>query len=153
MPYVHDYAAALRSIGQALEKQHIEVFEIKHHGSEFFLQCGDPNPPYINLLTLRYSVKDLEALDVNGRTKRGQSGVGTELSSLPETLRGVGKYLESKNAQLVRFCNTATFEPSVELEYENSDRTVRSEKLSAGFILGVCTRMYQNRGPTIFRTY
>ena len=144
------YAAALRSVGQTLEKAGVDVFEIKNHASEFRLQCGDPNPPYVNLIPLKYSLDDLEVLERDGRAQRGKSGTQMKFSSLPEILRAVGKYIDSKNGHLVRLSNDESDAAlCVQLDYETRDRTLHSEGLSTEFVRGICTRMYQNRQPRV----
>jgi hypothetical protein len=148
MPYLANYAPALRSIGQALEKNNIDVFEIKNQAAEFRLECGDPNPPYLNLIRLKYSLNELEVLEHYGRARRGKSDVQIDFSSLPEILRALGKYIDSKSGHLIRLSNHECNAPfSVQLDYETRDRRLHSEELSTEFVLRVCTRMYQNRRP------
>ena len=85
MPYLAKYTAALRSIGQALQKGCIEVFEIKNERSDFRLQCGDPKPPYLNIVPLKYSLDDLDVLERDGQARRVKSDKQIELSSLRNT--------------------------------------------------------------------
>jgi len=54
MLYLPSYAAAFRCIGQELQSQNIEVFELKSYASEFRLQCGDPNPPYTGVIEMLF---------------------------------------------------------------------------------------------------
>jgi hypothetical protein len=69
MPYFRNYAGALRCIGQALQNQHIEVFEIKTNNNEFCVQCGHPNPPYTALIQLQFSPDDIKILDREGHAR------------------------------------------------------------------------------------
>jgi hypothetical protein len=64
----HIYSRILRTIGQALEKRHIDLFDLRCHQNEFFLQCGDPTPPHLSLVELRYTLADLDDLDLDAET-------------------------------------------------------------------------------------
>ena len=151
MPSVASYAGTLRCIGQALQRQEIVVFELKSYASDFHLQCGDPNPPYTNLIQLSYTVEDIEVLDQEGQARRGRrSSNDVQFDSLPEVLRALGKYVDSKLAYLSRICNAdqSSHDPSIELEYETRDGRLQAEKLPMSSILEMSTRMYKKRTKT-----
>jgi hypothetical protein len=151
MPSVASYAGTLRCIGQALQRQEIVVFELKSYASDFRLQCGDPNPPYTNLIQLSYTVDDIEALDQEGQTRRGRrSSNAVQFDSLPEVLRALGNYVDSKLAYLWRIYNAdqSSYDPSIELEYETRARRLQAEKLPLSSILEMSTRMYKRRTKT-----
>jgi hypothetical protein len=73
MLYLPNYAVALRCIGQALQRQNIEVFELQSDGDDFRVQGANPNPPYIGLIELRFSLDDIKILDREGQAQRRQS--------------------------------------------------------------------------------
>ena len=129
MSRLYPYSSALRSIGQALEKSSIEDFDLTCDDGEFHLQCGDPNPPYLTLIDLSYSLKDIESLERDGRARRrGQSFV-TGGESLPEVLRVLGWLVDARGGRVRRICNSdATIaEGSWRLEYKTAEGNVKTE--------------------------
>ncbi len=148
MLYLPNYAGALRCIGQALQNQKIEVFELRTHADEFRLQGGDPNPPYIAVIELRFSIENITILDREGQARRRQSNAEIRFDSLPEILRAVGEYIDNKRGYLrhVNNTNSSSFDdPAVEIEYESRAGDVRSETLSMSFIREAVVRMYKRR--------
>ncbi len=147
MLFLPDYAGVLRCIGQALQNQEIEVFELVSHANEFRLQCGDPNPPYVGLKEFRFSLEQIETLDREGQARRGQANAGIRFDSVAEMLRAVGGYLNNKRGHLRRVnnsCASITDDPVVEIEYET--RTgVQSENLTVSFIREASVSMYKKR--------
>ena len=110
------YDRQLRSIGQSLEAQRIQVFELTRQGEQYSVR-GEPEKETSLLATLRnwqmrlrsegmttaltYTIEDLDELDRQGSANRTQSNRLPDFHSLPNTLRTVGGYLESKNAELM----------------------------------------------------
>ena len=142
------YAEALRCIGQALQNQNIEVFELRTEPDEFHAQCGDPNPPYTDLIQLHFSLDSIKSLDREGHGRRGQQGATIRFDSVPAMLRAVGDYIDKKNGSLRRLGNTHEFDSglsSLEIEYESSEGDARSENLSMSFIRESGVRMYKRR--------
>jgi len=90
MFYLPSYAGAFRCIGQELQRQNIEVFELKSYADEFRLQCGDPDPPYTGLIEMMFSKEKIQMIDREGRRRRGQSTGEIRFDSIPEILRTVG---------------------------------------------------------------
>jgi hypothetical protein len=148
MLYVPNYAGALRCIGQALQNQDIEVFELRTDVDEFRLQGGDPNPPYVALIELRFSIEAIKILDREGQTRRGQSNAGIRFDSLPEILRAVGEYVDHQRGHLRRFSNSSSsniYDPTFEVEYDTRAGDVRSENLAMSFVRESAVRMYKKR--------
>jgi hypothetical protein len=148
MLYRPNYAGALRCIGQALQNQKIEVFELRTHADEFRLQGGDPNPPYIAVIELRFSIENITILDREGQARRRRSNAEIRFDSIPEILRAVGEYIDSKRGYLrhVNNTNSSSFDdPAVEIEYESRAGDVRSETLEMSFIREAVVRMYKRR--------
>jgi len=148
MLYLPNYAGALRCIGQALQNQKIEVFELRTHADEFRLQGGDPNPPYIALIELRFSIEDIKILDREGQARRRQSNAEIRFDSLPEILRAGGEYIDNKRGYLRRVNNSSSSSfdgSSVEIEYETRAGDVQSKTLAMSFIREAAVRMYKRR--------
>ena len=147
MLYLPSYAGALRCIGQALQKQNIEVFELRSHVDEFRLQGGDPNPPYAALIELRFSIDGIKLLDREGQARRRQSNADIRFDSLPEILRAVGEYVDNKHGHLRRFNNSSSsnfYDPTLEVDYETRG-DVTSENLTMSFVRESAVRMYKKR--------
>jgi hypothetical protein len=146
MPYFRNYAGALRCIGQALQNQHIEVFEIKTNNNEFCVQCGHPNPPYTALIQLQFSLDDIKILDREGHARRCQTNSEVRFDSISEILRAAGKYIDNNRGQLRRL-NNSRFpdQDGVEIEYQTSAGDVRSETLAMGFLRQAAVHMYKRR--------
>jgi len=142
------YASALRCIGQALQNQNIDVFELKSVNDGFRVQCGDPNPPYLALIELRFSIEQLKILDRQGRARRGQPNSGIRFDAVPEILRGVGGYIDSTHGHLRRIdnsCASMSDDPVIEIEYETHSGSVQSENLTLKFIREASVNMYKRR--------
>jgi hypothetical protein len=148
MLYLPNYAGVLRCIGQALQNQKIEVFELRTHADEFRLQGGDPNPPYVAIVELRFSIENITILDREGQARRRQSNKEIRFDSLSEILRAVGEYIDNKRGYLRRVSNSSSSsfdDPGVEIEYESRAGDVRSETLAMSFIREAVVHMYKRR--------
>jgi hypothetical protein len=141
------YSSALRSIGQALERADIEAFDLQCANDEFRLQCGDPTSPYLSLIELRYSLKDIEYLEVEGRAQRGDSFRTVNFDGLPQILRTLGCYVDNRGGDLLRICNSDASAPdgSIKIEYTSGDGQLQAEELSMASIYQHSVRMYQER--------
>jgi hypothetical protein len=135
MLYFPNYARALRCIGQALQNQNIEVFELRTDTNEFRVECEDPNPPYTALIDLKFSPASIEILDREGQARRRQTKSEFRFDNLPEVLRAVGAYIDNNRGQLLRLRHCClSDQDDVEIEYQTRDGDVRLEKLSMNFI-------------------
>jgi len=110
------YDRQLRSIGQSLEAQRINVFELSAQGNGYVIK-GEPDKETSLLATLRnwqrrlrsegidssltFTSYDIDELDRQGRSHRSKTNRLPDFHSLPNTLRMVGSYLESKQAELI----------------------------------------------------
>ncbi|MGZ8466014.1 MAG: hypothetical protein ACXWXT_10750, partial [Candidatus Binatia bacterium] len=56
----YNHARELRTIGQQLAKQNIDIFDLRYDEGDYVLVCGDPNPPFTDLIHLRYSTFELK---------------------------------------------------------------------------------------------
>jgi hypothetical protein len=143
----HNYSRDLRSIGQLLEKWQVNDFDLRCYGDGFHLQSGDPTPPYLTLLSVRYSRHDVRLVELRAREKRSSSLTKTKRDGLPEILRTLGHHVDNEGGRLVRICNN---DPSIgndliRLEYENYYSQVRREEFSMASIYEYSQRMYQER--------
>jgi hypothetical protein len=110
------YDRQLRSIGQSLEAQRIQVFELCRQGDNYTVH-GEPEKETSLMATLRnwqkrlrsegmttsltFTNQDVDELDRQGSANRTNSNRLPDFHSLPNTLRTVGAYLDSKNAELL----------------------------------------------------
>jgi hypothetical protein len=150
MLHLPNYSSALRCIGQALQNRNIEVFELETHANEFCVQGGDPNPPYIGLVEVRFSIENIKILDREGQARRGQSNGEVRFDCLAEVLRAVGEYLDNRRGHLRRVNNinsgsSMSDRSSVEIEYETRAGDVQVEKLAMSFIREANVHMYKRR--------
>jgi hypothetical protein len=150
MFYHPSYAAAFRCIGQELQSQNIEVFELRSHADRFRLQYGDPNPPYTGIKELVFSKETLQMIDRDGRRRRGQSTGEIRFDSIAEMLRTVGQYIDTKLGYL-RWINNSgsSSDAAFELEYQTRAGQVQVETLTMSFIREASVRMYQRRTDLI----
>jgi hypothetical protein len=149
MFYLPSYAAAFRCIGQELQSQNIEVFELRSHADVFHVQYGDPNPPYTALKEKLFSKETLQMIDREGRGRRGQSTGEIRFDSIAEMLRTTGQYLDTKLGQLQSINNSGSSSDAFELEYKTRAGQIQTETLTMSFIREASVRMYQRRSDLI----
>lgn len=141
------YSRALRTVGQALEKRQIDLFDLRCDQNEYFLQCGDPTPPHFSLVELRYSFADLHDLDLDARDNRAASFKPVNFEGLPEILRALGRRVEQREGQLLRTCNCESSSPhgSIQLGYQTRDGERHVEELHMASVEDYAIRMYKER--------
>ena len=127
IPYDHQ----LRAIGQSLEAQRINIFELKCRGEHFAVN-GKPEKETSLLAALRgwqkrmrseglstsltFASHDIENLDRLGRTRRAHNNRLPDFYSLSNTLRTLGFYLDLQGAELLEIQKRSL---SVTLLYRN----------------------------------
>jgi hypothetical protein len=138
------YDHHLRVIGQSLETQAINVFELKTQTGRYVV-TGTPEKPASFMATLKrwqisgwrrgprtltYGVQDLDQLERIGRARRERSDRLPDFYNVSNMLRTVGAYLEAKNARLLEIQKRPM---TVTLLYQNEsghpdveDRTIAS---------------------------
>jgi hypothetical protein len=110
------YHQQFRSIGQCLEAQRINTFELSCRGDRVIVK-GQPDKESSLLGALRnwqkqrrseglnssltFTQQDIEEIDRQGRTRRSQGNRLPDFYNLSNTLRTVGSYLDLKGAQLI----------------------------------------------------
>jgi hypothetical protein len=114
MASMRRYDEDLRAIGQALEARDISVFELKRLADNYIIE-GEPEQTgslrsklrhWLQRLRgrselLTFDVADLEKLSEVGRAKRSKLGQLTNFHTVSNTLRTIGAYLDSTEAELV----------------------------------------------------
>lgn len=143
----HDHSKELRAIGQELVKRGIDLFELRCLRAEYYLQCGDPTPPYVGLIELSFTDDDIASLDLAAASQRGGAFKFVEFEGLPEILRAVGRYVDSKEGTLLRVSNTdSSFgDESICLEYESRDGRNHVEEVPRTELAETARRMYKER--------
>ena len=138
--YHHD----LRVIGQSLEAQNINVFELKCEMGRYLVNGSPEKSTSLierlrlwreghrdgNSRTLTYDAQQIEGLERLGRTRRARAGGLPDFYNLSNLLRTLGGYLEAKNAELLQIQKQPL---NVTLLYQNDgghphveDRTIAS---------------------------
>jgi hypothetical protein len=147
MAISHALSHSLRVIGQVLQQRGLDVFDLKHSGNEFFLQCGGPMPPYLDLVEFRYTLAEIESLDRKARATRGASLKLVNVQTLPEILRAIGRRIDDQDGHLLRLCNSdfPSFIESFTIEYRTPDKDRRVEKLFMAATGDHAMRLYKSR--------
>ena len=50
MAPIYSHARELRTIGQQLDKQSIDIFDLRYEEGDYILECADPNPPFTDMI-------------------------------------------------------------------------------------------------------
>ena len=144
----HDHSNSLRVIGQELVKRGIDLFELRCLRTEYYLQCGDPTPPYVGLIELSFTDNDINSLELAAASQRGGAFKFVQFEGLPEILRAAGRYIENKEGMLLRISNTESADEgdTLRVEYEDRDRRSHVEDVSLTELAETARRMYKERG-------
>jgi hypothetical protein len=145
MFYVRDYASALRCIGQVLEIQNIDIFELRSGADEILVEYADPTPPYTGIFEVHYSLDRIMVLDREGQAQRRRAKTELRFDSLPEILRAAGRYVDDKKVQLRRLNNCSVPVGDLELYYQTREGKMQSENLPASLIRQIAVNMYKQR--------
>ena len=142
-----EFSKVLRVIGQVLEEQRIDLFDLRCSGDDFHLLCGDPAPPHLKLLELRYSAAEIDALDKAARERRRDAVQFVNFDGLPETLRALGHHVDVFRARLLRVHNSESSTPfdSISVEYQTRDGRHHTEEFFSGIVCEQAIRMYKGR--------
>jgi len=152
------YSRQLRSLGQSLEAQRIQVFELACRGERFVVK-GEPERETSMLAALRqwqqrrrreglngslsFTRQDLEQLERQGRSQRKQSDRLPDFYSLPNTMRTVGHYLELKGAELLELQKRQL---SLTLLSRNQDGHPEIEERSLASFYDFFLKLHDKRG-------
>src|SRR5262245_3733767 len=141
----HDHSKSLRTIGQELVKRGIDLFELRCLRTEYYLQCGDPAPPYVGLIELSFTDDDVVSLELAAMGQRGSAFKFVDFEGLPEILRAAGRYVDNKDGMLMRISNTESSSDTLRLEYETRDRRNHVEEVPLAELVETARRMYKER--------
>jgi hypothetical protein len=93
-------------------------------------------------LDLRYTPKDVDRLQQEGRAKRqGVAGV-PDVASLSQLLRTIGAYVEQKKFRLVKI---SRYGESLAIHYETANGEKREETVTAGSLYEFWAQLYLKR--------
>ena len=145
MFYIPNYASALRCIGQALERQNIDIFELIADANGFVVQCADPKPPYTGIFRLHYPADSITILDREGQAQRRRAKSVFRFDSLPQILRATGRYVDAKRVELLRLSSGWGSAPNVEIEYQTRAGQTQAEILLMDLIREIAVNMYKQR--------
>jgi hypothetical protein len=151
------YDQHLRAIGQSLDNKRITVFELKADAERYVVR-GVPEKDSRLVAILRdwrnrmqgaskesslgYGTAEIERLDHDGRLNRTKRGRLPDFYSLPNTLRTVGSYLDSKNAELLELHKSPL---SVTLLYHNENGHPNMEERSIASFYNLFVTLHANR--------
>ena len=143
-----DYATALRSIGQDLERRGLKSFDIRFEGREYVALCGYQEPPAATPVELRYRPSDIDESDRAGENQRGKVAAPKEFLNQPQVLRAIGEFLDRNEAKLVRLSNNdrRTKESTFIVEYISRDGERVIDDRTGAAIYDLCVGMYKQRG-------
>jgi hypothetical protein len=152
------YDQQLRSIGQSLEAQRINVFELSRQGDQYVVK-GEPEKETSLLATLRnwqkrhrsdglssslnFTDQDIDQLERQGRANRSKSNNLPDFHSLPNTLRTVGSYLEQKESELIELHKKQL---SVSILSRSKAGYPEFEERSLGSFYDLFLRLHERRG-------
>jgi hypothetical protein len=154
------YGQQLRSLGQYLEAQRINIFELTCRGERFVVK-GEPEKETSLLAALRqwqqrrrseglnaaltFTRNDLDQLERQGRAQRKQFNRLPDFYSLPNALRTVGQYLELKGAELLELQKRQL---SLTVLSRNNDGHPQMEERSLASFYGLFLKLHDKRGKT-----
>ncbi|MGZ8425003.1 MAG: hypothetical protein ACXWYD_08655 [Candidatus Binatia bacterium] len=143
----YNHARELRTIGQQLAKQNIDIFDLRYDDGDYVLVCGDPNPPFTDLIHLRYSTFELKSLEFRAIETRSSEFKYVEFTGLGEILRTIGRHVERLEAKLVSISAPDSISDGsiFKIEYETRMGRYRSEDMVANDIASLAMRMYKER--------
>ena len=143
-----NFAAALRCIGQDLDRRDIKCIDIRFEVNEYIALGGYQAPPAATPVTIRYRTVDLADLDDAGVAKQGQPATAKEFVNLAQILRAVGGLLDKNQARLIRVTNneSPSSEPSVKVEYVSRDGERALFSRTGSALYDMCVAMYKQRG-------
>ncbi len=147
----YNHARELRTIGQQLDKQKIDIFDLRYDDGDYVLVCGDPNPPFTDLIHLRYSTFELKSLEFRAIEARSPGFKLVEFTGMGEILRAIGRHIERLESKLVRIsAPDAVSDGSMfKIEYETRLGRYRSEDMIANEVANLAMRMYKERSHII----
>lgn len=96
-------------------------------------------------LNLRYTAKDMDRLEQQGKAKRQNVASVPDVASLSQLLRTIGAYVEEKQARLVKI---ARYGESLAIEYDTPGGERREETVSAASLYEFWAQLYVQRSKS-----
>jgi len=155
MPQSRAYYQTLRAIGQSLEAQKVNSFDLKCNGDNYFVQSesGKPSSTLQGWLQkwqgqakdsfqLNYTPEHIERLERDGRERRREPHRLPDFHSLSNILRTVGAYLDVKAARLLRVHKE---DLSITILYQTSQGHPEIEERTVASFYDLSVQMYKKR--------
>ncbi len=93
-------------------------------------------------LNLRYTVKDMDRLEQEGKAKRQKIARVPDVASLSQLLRTIGAYVDRKKARLVKIARAGD---SLAVQYDTVGGETKEETVSAGSLYEFWVQLYLQR--------
>ena len=93
-------------------------------------------------IDLRYTPKDMDRLEQDGKAKRQSTAGVPDVASLSQLLRTIGAYVEEKRARLVKI---SRYGESLVIEYDTVTGETSQEEVSAGSLYEFWVQLYLQR--------
>jgi hypothetical protein len=93
-------------------------------------------------LSLRYTPKDVDRLEQQGKAKRESATRVPDIASLSQLLRTIGAYVEQKRARLVKI---SRYGESLAIHYDTVEGQMKEEAVSAASLYGFWVQLYLQR--------
>ena len=151
------YDQHLRAIGQSLDNKRITAFELRADAERYVVR-GVPEKDSRLVARLRdwrnrmqgasketslsYGTAEIERLENESRLNRKKRDRLPDFYSLPNTLRTVGSYLDTKNAELLELHKTSL---SVTLLYQNENGHPNMEERSIASFYNLFVALHGKR--------
>jgi hypothetical protein len=147
MPHMN-YSIALRCIGQDLDRRGLKCFDIRVHGAIFTVEGGYQDPPSSTPVSIEYTRRDLDEMDQQGESRRGQPSQRQEFINQVQVFRTIGAFLDKNEACLLRLTNNhdKTKDTLFIVEYLTRDGERVVDDRAGAAIYDMCVQMYKQRG-------
>jgi len=152
------YSHTLRAIGQSLEAQNIEAFELIVGENDFVVRgrtaapapktgplagwLGSRKVKSEALVELRYNADDLQRLQQRGEERRQHPGQTPDYFMLSQILRTVGAYIDRTDFTFRRLRRAG---PRLELDFEELHGQIRTEEHLVPSFHNYFLQMYMRR--------
>jgi hypothetical protein len=148
----------LRAVGQALENEHLEDFDLENHDGDFLVR-GRPALPERGemlireilrrlgerggLTELHYGPADVHRLEEEGRAKRRNDSGMPDFNMLSQLLRTVGGYVDQKGGRLFSVSRHGS---RITLQYQVGEGDLTIEAHEVPSFYKFFSEMYLQRG-------
>ncbi len=147
-----EYAKPLRAIGQALEKLHLQKFELESDGSDYIVRSMVEAADQVDhdaatsssnkTLEHRYTPEDLNQMEREGQAKRHDLNQMPNARSISQVLRTTGAYVNDTSSRLLR---VIWQNQSVRIMYETTLGDQQVDEIEVSSLYNFWRRMYLHR--------